>query len=914
MINLFDLSTGMTSTKVLTDRAYRDGSPVRRIWQDTNPAKVCAENKLGANSRNSSNNKSDAPPMKMLLVREIFKEAESRKKPPSVVARLMGLEDDLPAQEPALLHSVKRNLRSQSHANLAATNRPLLQQERHCYGKSTHHHVDAAREEPLRVRTHHHPDQTLSSGRSSRKKSDTRTEVVRKKFMEAKLLANDENFLHSKEFQEALEVLSSNKDLFLKFLEEPSSVSKPQNEHQTMPAPLQKKCITLLKPLKSVENKGERETRTHRFNEENGCVTGKTHKRSHSTEDTFSQPTRIVVLKPSPGKPNRTHARLTPRTAPSEQTDKTNFLGDLEDDACASTLRYGEVSHASFQYLPEDRHRRDESLLSSVYSNGYFGDESSFSRSEIDYIDENDGNLSDSVVVSPVSRYSWDYIKRHSSTHSCSNCSRTSHSHSAESSVTKEAKKRLSERWTTVARDEIGQEIRFPRNSRTLGDMLSLKKDTKEETVALVNSVSTSQSCGTGNEWDMQATRMSTLRKDENGESSPRNLVRSKSLPASSAAFHDIIASANSEVCKTSKMDTRSGKGKSLKGRVSSFFFPRNKRLATRKTILTSDGTNGKVEVTFLGDVEQMTFCKDKSDSSTIQTNCSSKDVDSFEALVSSDCPGDYTDDLRSNGGLKCMRGHPSPTFEDNNTDKPESSRSIISCNKRVGLRSPAIESVARSLPWEDTNSRSALLGSLNFSNADDDDELECHAFVEKILSSSGLDNLQLTMVFTGWYLPDCPLDPELCHMLLDHNEEAAKSRECRSNRKLLFDCVNMALVEAGQDALLSTYPWSKTCLGAWKEKLSQDLREEVWSHVKGWLYGAEMLVANKDGDTARMLERVVQQEVEGGGWMKSGRSGVDEVAKLIASCLLEDLVGEAVADLAVCFPQQGIPLPMSSL
>jgi hypothetical protein len=95
---------------------------------------------------------------------------------------------------------------------------------------------------------------------------------------------------------------------------------------------------------------------------------------------------------------------------------------------------------------------------------------------------------------------------------------------------------------------------------------------------------------------------------------------------------------------------------------------------------------------------------------------------------------------------------------------------------------------------------------------------------------------------------------------------------------------------------------------------LSQDLGEEVWSHVRGWLYSAERFAANEYGDAAAMLERVVHQEVEGGGWMKSERSETDEITKQMAVRLLEELVGEAVADLADCFPQQGIPVPMPNL
>lgn len=140
-----------------------------------------------------------------------------------------------------------------------------------------------------------------------------------------------------------------------------------------------------------------------------------------------------------------------------------------------------------------------------------------------------------------------------------------------------------------------------------------------------------------------------------------------------------------------------------------------------------------------------------------------------------------------------------------------------------VALQSCAIESVPRSLSWEDTYSHSPLhMHHLNSSNAEDN-ESECYALVQKILSSAGLGNLQVSMVFTGWYLADCPLDPALCDKFLDRKEEAAKSRERRSNQKLLFDCVNMALVETGQEALLRTYPWGKACFGARSEAVSQD-------------------------------------------------------------------------------------------
>ncbi|XP_052152746.1 uncharacterized protein LOC127771003 isoform X1 [Oryza glaberrima] len=939
----------MTSKNVLTDRTHRDGSRVHKSRQDVNrtvdPKIGCVEDKLQvvASTRNSSSNKSTISPMNRLVAMEMSKGVESKRKPPSVVARLMGLDDDLPAKEPAL-QSSRRNLRrSHSLDNLATTNRPQQQQEQHYSRTTPNIHIGPKEtvefkdvyevsEDPLK--RHHILGQNFPWERSSGNKSDTRIEAVRQKFMEAKRLATNENLIHSKQFQEALEVLSSNRELFLKFLEEPSPAFLKQLDGlDTTPAPPPTKRITVLKPIKSVENNGIRETRTHQvINEENELVMGKTHQRSYSADDNFSKSTRIVVLKPSPGKPNRTGARLTARAAPSEQTRRIDFHGGLQDDA--SILGSRELLHGSVQHMPESRHRRDESLISSTYSNGYGGDESSFSGSEVDYIDG--GSPSDSDAVSPMSRHSWDYIRRHNSPHSASTFSRA-HSHSPESSVIREAKKRLSERWAMVSYNEINQEqVPLRRSSTTLGEMLSLQVAKKEEAVAGIISVSSNRSSGTGNELAMKDACKSTLREyDENGKSSPRNLAKSKSVPVSSSIFDNVAVnaqSANSE--GTPKVFTKSGRAKlSFTGKISSFFFPGNKRPTKEKTSLSSD-SSGEIFGCIghmvpqsdhnLGPDEQMAFCKDEADNSTNHAPCSTKqDSGSIEVPVSSDCVSGDVDEVKSNGDLKSIHDETSPTsildtvFEDSNSNEPESSRRT-SCTERVALRCPAIDSVARSFSWEDTNSGSPLLGGLKHSNVDDADydydELKCYSLVQEIVSSAGLCHLQLSMVFTGWYLPESPLDPALCDKFLDRKEEDAKSRERRSHQKLIFDCVNMALVEIGQDTLLCSYPWSRECLRTWREKLSETLGEEVWNIVSDWLYGDGSFAANKDDNAGIILERIMQEEVEGKGWIKLLTMETDEITEQIASEVLEDIVTDSVEHLSICCSEHGISMPVANL
>jgi hypothetical protein len=213
-------------------------------------------------------------------------------------------------------------------------------------------------------------------------------------------------------------------------------------------------------------------------------------------------------------------------------------------------------------------------------------------------------------------------------------------------------------------------------------------------------------------------------------------------------------------------------------------------------------------------------------------------------------------------------------------------------------------------------NSPSSLLGMTKLTPPSrvGNDELECVAFVQRIVSSAGLGDLQLGMVFTGWYLPDCPLDPALCDKLLDRKEEAAKSRERRSNQKLLFDYANMTLVEIGQDTLLRAYPWSHVWSMARKETLSLGLVEVVPRHMRDWLNGSGKFAVNENEDAGTILDRIMEQEVEGRGWVKSMRSELDEITELIAGEALEELLEETVDDLAICSPQQEMSMTIPNL
>lgn len=149
-------------------------------------------------------------------------------------------------------------------------------------------------------------------------------------------------------------------------------------------------------------------------------------------------------------------------------------------------------------------------------------------------------------------------------------------SYSPESSVSKEAKKRLSERWAMVASNGSCQERRpMRRSSSTLGEMLALS-DIK--TAGRIEQESSKEDPQIPN-----SNSVGNSKDDDSINKSPRNLLRSKSVPVSSTAFSaqlnvgapDHVTGGNDLPKQTTK--PRSTKS-SLKGKVSNLFFSRNKK------------------------------------------------------------------------------------------------------------------------------------------------------------------------------------------------------------------------------------------------------------------------------------------------------------------------------------------------
>lgn len=530
-----------------------------------------------------SNKITNVTPVKMLIAQEICKEVDSRRSPPNLVAKLMGL-DSLPQQEPS--SETQRN-HSKGHPR-RHSEIPMSNWEQQ---NGFFHYVEPDEFKDV-YEIWKQSKKSTRKGRYDETTKDRKMAFVRQKFVEAKRLSMDEKLRQSKQFQDALEVLNSNKDLFLKCLQEPNSAFSQQlYDLQSIPPPPETKRITVLRPSKmagshdvaGAGNREEKQMEKCAFVQLNGLEKGhlgNSPSASWKNYENPTQPTRIVVLKPSLGKILDDKAVGSPQSQ-SARVHGEEFFGDEEDN---ENLESREVAKAITQQMREKlgRHHRDETLISSVFSNGYVADESSFNRSEVEYPA---GNLSDSEAVSPVSRHSWDYVNRLGSPYSSSSFSRASYS--PESSVCREAKKRLSERWAMMSSSGSCQEQRHVRrSSSTLGEMLALSETKK---------VASPGEEGSSNQESKDANSLlfSEQRTNKNVDSSKINLTRSKSLPVSSdklgTGLHAHVSVSDKDKMEVSKEDRKVRSSKSsFKGKVSSFFSSRNKK-TSKENLLASE-------------------------------------------------------------------------------------------------------------------------------------------------------------------------------------------------------------------------------------------------------------------------------------------------------------------------------------
>ncbi|KAE8686066.1 hypothetical protein F3Y22_tig00111086pilonHSYRG00013 [Hibiscus syriacus] len=544
--------------------------------------------------------------------------------------------------------------------------------------------------------------------------------------------------------------------------------------------------------------------------------------------------------------------------------------------------------------------------------------------------------------MSPNSRHSWDYINRFASHYSSSPLSRASCS--PESSVCREAKKRLSERWAMMTSNRSSQEQRHGRrSSSTLGEMLALS-----DTMKLVRS----EEEGSSREQEARGSTSciaSNLYKEESKSDSPKNILRSKSVPGSSMIYGVRLnvevsdPEASKEQVPRELMKAKSMKS-SLKGKVSSLFFSKNKKTnkekysgsqSTDESPSVTPGTPGSPFIHPQNITNDASQCVHES---YIQ-ECLSPVLDgsaSKTPLQDLSGAGRKQGMMAVEGGLSVAKPSMSthitenqeqpspisvlePPFEEDENTISESSGGLKPVHRGVGVplrsnlidKSPPIESIARTLSWDDSCSDTETLlypsKPSPLSPGSKEEERDWVSFIQLLPSAVGLNSeeVQFESFNARWHSPESPLDPCLRDKYANLNDKEppneAKRRQWRSNRKLVFDCVNAALVELTgyeSDSCMRAMSFGRAQIRA-KEGASPVLVDHVWAQMKEWFSGEVKCLVRDDGDSDSLVaEKVVQKEVVGKGWVDNMKMETNNFGREIEWKLIEELVEEAVTDL----------------
>ncbi|KAF0913714.1 hypothetical protein E2562_024596 [Oryza meyeriana var. granulata] len=899
MINLIDLSAG-ASARVAT----RDGSPVRETQSER---KEYADLKTVTGSvRRSSSDRScgSGTPMKVLIAQEMAKEGDTNQKTTSVVAKLMGLDDDnVAVPKPVQPSNRRRFPDGHLSAMLARVNNQMS------FDKNTGVVENMEYKDVYEVGYQPPRNEQLINEFPQRRRpyedhDKKRMDLVRQKFVEAKQLASHENLLQSKEFHEALEVLNSNKDLFLKFLEEPNSLfAKQSGEFRSAPTSPQRKRITVLKPTKSVEMKGEKEIKRQQDQIVNGSRVERSniHRRSnfgggHAKAERLPQHTRIVVLKPSSAITSVEHF----------QNNGHDNLDDSEPPVISRHLS-DEINWSAQDVC----HQHDESFRGCMQSNMFIRD-----RAYYGYAEEG-SSFSDSEIGSPTSRHSWEYIYRFSNPYFGSSLSHASCS--PEPLVTRETKKHTSDRWPIVSSNEISQEkVLVQRSLSTLGEMLAMSDMKKKVAAEQVVTDTSDQLCN--NEPRLAVPSKCSI--DGDGESSLKKISRSKSVPVSSAAFDSLrlddgCSNPEHEEPTSSKEEIKPKNGKSsLKGKISSFFLKR-KKAGKDKLAPSPLGALGS-RVPLASNASVVNSNVSQTEWTSLHDDVASENLEKFdiapivapvnepEATSSSKSPIITLEKALSFEIRNSHFDQPSPTsvldtsFEDASEKSPNSSENAIIAKQEPLSRSLPIGSIARTLSWDDSSQEAILCSAKG-----DSHEQDQYEFVEKILSSSGFGNEKTSDIFVQWHSHDFPLGTDVLDQFLERKVEDAKCRERRSNQRLLIDSVNAALLDIAQSKLWGAYPCTDPHVNNAQRVATGDVlvTDEVWRLVKGWLSDddGEKHMVNAVDNAGLVADWVVGKEIQGRSWPETLRLEVDEISKEICREVLEELVGEAFSELAGC-------------
>lgn len=148
-------------------------------------------------------------------------------------------------------------------------------------------------------------------------------------------------------------------------------------------------------------------------------------------------------------------------------------------------------------------------------------------------------------------------------------------------------------------------------------------------------------------------------------------------------------------------------------------------------------------------------------------------------------------------------------------------------------------------------------------------------SYIVDVLIASGFNDAEPDVVVATLHSPECPVDPIIFEKIEKYNSQASCPR---SERRLLFDRINSALLEIFQQ-FMDPHPWVRpaTTVGS-KDRLQDRLNV---------MLGCQEKKSNKD-----TLGKVLTRESQ---WLDLGDE-IDVIGREIEKLMIDELVAELVA------------------
>ncbi|KAK8473561.1 hypothetical protein PHAVU_001G171300 [Phaseolus vulgaris] len=898
-----------------------------------------------------SSKKPFGTPMKKLLADELSRETEPKRRAPGVIGRLMGLEG-LPMQLPANKHHKHVSENNMKRTTPAVKTRSTGK----LYGGRTSRRSSKNQQEfkdvfEVSEISNIESCRYSSQGSVKLKITDDEMSFVEQKFMNAKLRATCQDLQSSQDSHDTLEILDSNNDLLQKYFKRPDSLFKRHLDDLQGSASESHFGHSEGTKSSAMENyeqgdlskKPDREMKRLNYNRSHQKHHGgyscnvvrrqDIHSSPKSSKLQFkggnepdAVPTRIVILKPNLGKvqkatkigspPCSSHTFLLERGKCPEFSDRRfrdtelNQRKNLHDNAWHSrqnSLESREIAKEITSQMKNNLNN-DSMLLSSSRFRGNTGDNSSCSFS-------GNESLGESEVTSATLGRSF-YISNTISPSSCF----------SESFVSKEAKKRLSERWKMSLKSQQGHSVSM---SGTLAEMLAIPD--KEMKTANFDSIPSGKglrdklsSKGKPAGW---VEPLGISSRDGWKDGCIGSLPRSKSLPASSTtsfgsprtilrheALHDDRFMMPKVACKRERkkvvkcLDQRQCMNtRNLKNKNSRCSHPSN--LEGNESSPDLNTIQNKVRINLEEDLPKQEMLAAESLAEiireTIAVTEAVVDVGDENAVGSSES---YIKELSVGSSRKIsaplqtpVSGLESSCCKDTDQPSPVSvlepsfTDDLSSCSDcfeslSVDIQGLRMQLQLLKLESEEFVEESVLIqsdedGGEAYSAISEDNELLKtgdsweSSYMIDVLSESGIDRAEPDAFLEVWHSPGCPVSLSVFDEL---EKKYSDWNTCpRSERRLLFDRINWGIIEIYEQFVRIqswVIPSRSTNLRSSSKLLKNGVRDCLYKML--WSQG-------KVKDTA--LGKVLVSELQ---WLNL----IDEIAGIgseVESLLLDDLVAE---------------------